>query len=74
MPTFPGNLPVHPLVVHAVVVLVPLAILGAHTVVVWPAAHAASRRRRSADLRGAMTRAQQRHLAPVAVARPISGV
>lgn len=38
MPTFLGNLPVHPLVVHAVVVLVPLAILGGVTVVVWPAA------------------------------------
>ncbi len=38
MPTFLGNLPVHPLVVHAVVVLVPLAILGSLTVVVWPAA------------------------------------
>jgi uncharacterized membrane protein len=38
MPTFLGNLPVHPLVVHAVVVLVPLAILGGLTVVVWPAA------------------------------------
>jgi uncharacterized membrane protein len=38
MPTFLGNLPVHPLVVHAVVVLVPLAILGALTVLVWPAA------------------------------------
>jgi uncharacterized membrane protein len=38
MPTFLGNLPVHPLVVHAVVVLVPLAILGGLVVVVWPAA------------------------------------
>ncbi len=38
MPTFLGNLPVHPLVVHAVVVLVPLAILGGLIVVVWPAA------------------------------------
>lgn len=38
MPTFLGNLPVHPLVVHAVVVLVPLAILGALTVMAWPAA------------------------------------
>jgi hypothetical protein len=38
MPTFLGNLPVHPLVVHAVVVLVPLAILGGLAVVVWPAA------------------------------------
>jgi uncharacterized membrane protein len=38
MPTFLGNLPVHPLVVHAVVVLVPLAILGGLIVVVWAAA------------------------------------
>jgi uncharacterized membrane protein len=38
MPTFLGNLPVHPLVVHAVVVLVPLAVLGGLAVVVWPAA------------------------------------
>ncbi|MBV9920675.1 MAG: hypothetical protein JOY78_07475 [Pseudonocardia sp.] len=38
MPIFLGNLPVHPLVVHAVVVLVPLAILGGLIVVVWPAA------------------------------------
>jgi uncharacterized membrane protein len=38
MPTFLGNLPVHPLVVHAVVVLVPMAILGGLIVVVWPAA------------------------------------
>ncbi|HEY0816452.1 MAG TPA: DUF2231 domain-containing protein [Pseudonocardia sp.] len=38
MPTFLGNLPLHPLVVHAVVVLVPLAILGALIIAVWPAA------------------------------------
>lgn len=38
MPTFINGLPLHPLVVHAVVVLVPLAVLGAITVVVWPAA------------------------------------
>ena len=38
MPTFVGNLPLHPLVVHAVVVLVPLAVLGGVVVVVWPAA------------------------------------
>ena len=38
MPTFLGNLPVHPLVVHAVVVLVPLAVLGGLIVVAWPAA------------------------------------
>ena len=38
MPTFISNLPVHVLVVHAVVVLVPLAVLGAIVVSVWPAA------------------------------------
>ena len=38
MPTFLGNLPLHPLVVHAVVVFVPLAILGGLVVVLWPAA------------------------------------
>lgn len=38
MPTFLGDLPLHPLVVHAVVVLVPLAILGGIAVVAWPAA------------------------------------
>jgi hypothetical protein len=38
MPTFLSNLPVHVLVVHAVVVLVPLAVLGAITVTLWPAA------------------------------------
>ena len=38
MPTFISNLPVHVLVVHAVVVLVPLAVLGAVVVSVWPAA------------------------------------
>jgi uncharacterized membrane protein len=38
MPTFISNLPVHVLVVHAVVVLVPLAVLGSIAVVLWPAA------------------------------------
>jgi uncharacterized membrane protein len=38
MPTFVSNLPVHVLVVHAVVVLVPLAVLGSIAVVLWPAA------------------------------------
>jgi uncharacterized membrane protein len=38
MPTFIGGLPLHPLVVHATVVLVPLAVLGAFAVVLWPAA------------------------------------
>ena len=38
MPTFISTLPVHVLVVHAVVVLVPLAVLGAIVVALWPAA------------------------------------
>jgi hypothetical protein len=38
MPTFVSNLPVHVLVVHAVVVLVPLAVLGSIAVILWPAA------------------------------------
>ncbi len=38
MPTFIGGLPLHPLVVHATVVLVPLSVLGALVVVLWPAA------------------------------------
>lgn len=38
MPVFLSGLPVHVLVVHAVVVLVPLAVLAAVTVAVWPAA------------------------------------
>jgi uncharacterized membrane protein len=38
MPSFFGGLPLHPLVVHATVVLVPLAVLGALVVVLWPAA------------------------------------
>jgi uncharacterized membrane protein len=37
MPTFINGLPLHPLVVHATVVLVPLAVLGAIIAVVWPA-------------------------------------
>jgi hypothetical protein len=38
MPAFIFNLPLHPLVVHAVVVLVPLAVLTGVVVAVWPAA------------------------------------
>lgn len=38
MPTFVFGLPLHPLVVHAVVVLVPAAALGAATIAVWPSA------------------------------------
>lgn len=38
MPTFINGIPLHPLVVHAVVVLVPIAVLGAVVVVAWPAA------------------------------------
>lgn len=38
MPTFLGDLPLHPLVVHAVVVLVPLTVLGGILIAVWPAA------------------------------------
>lgn len=38
MPTFIGGLPLHPLVVHATVVLVPLSLLGALLIVAWPAA------------------------------------
>jgi hypothetical protein len=38
MPTFLAGLPLHALVVHAVVVLVPLAVLAAVAVAVWPAA------------------------------------
>lgn len=38
MPVFISGLPLHVLVVHAVVVLVPLAVLGTLTVAVWPAA------------------------------------
>ncbi len=38
MPTFIGGLPLHPLVIHAAVVLVSLSVLGAVVVAVWPAA------------------------------------
>ena len=38
MPTFLRGIPIHPLIVHAVVVLVPLAALGAVAIVVWPTA------------------------------------
>jgi uncharacterized membrane protein len=38
MPWFIGGLPLHPLVVHATVVLVPLAVLGALAIVVFPRA------------------------------------
>jgi uncharacterized membrane protein len=38
MPVFISGSPLHVLVVHAVVVLVPLAVLGTVTVALWPAA------------------------------------
>ncbi|MFC4950991.1 DUF2231 domain-containing protein [Pseudonocardia sp. GCM10023141] len=38
MPALIDGLPLHVLVVHAVVVLVPLAVLGSIAVVLWPAA------------------------------------
>ncbi|HJQ48693.1 MAG TPA: DUF2231 domain-containing protein [Amycolatopsis sp.] len=38
MPAFLAGLPLHVLVVHAVVVLVPLAVLATITIAVWPAA------------------------------------
>ncbi|MGQ0837278.1 DUF2231 domain-containing protein [Actinokineospora sp.] len=38
MPEFVNGLPLHALIVHAVVVLVPLAVLGTIVVAVWPAA------------------------------------
>jgi uncharacterized membrane protein len=38
VPTFLSGLPLHPLVVHLVVVLVPAAVLGALVVALWPAA------------------------------------
>lgn len=41
MPAFIANLPLHPLVVHAVVVLVPLAVLTGIVVAVWPRARRA---------------------------------
>ncbi|OLF14883.1 DUF2231 domain-containing protein [Actinophytocola xanthii] len=37
MPDFVGGLPLHPLVVHFVVVLLPLAVLGSILTAVWPA-------------------------------------
>src|SRR5947199_6924902 len=37
MPWFVDGLPLHPLVVHATVVLVPLAVLGSLVIVLWPA-------------------------------------
>ena len=40
MPTFVSGLPLHPLLVHAVVVLLPLAVIGSVLVAVWPAARA----------------------------------
>ncbi|GJF01562.1 hypothetical protein PSD17_05260 [Pseudonocardia sp. D17] len=36
MPTFMFGLPLHPLVVHAVVVLVPAAVIGSVLVAAWP--------------------------------------
>ncbi|HET6504369.1 MAG TPA: DUF2231 domain-containing protein [Amycolatopsis sp.] len=38
MPVFISGLPLHVLVVHAVVVLVPLAVVGTATIALWPAA------------------------------------
>ena len=40
VPTFVAGLPVHPLVVHAVVVLLPMAVVGSVLVAVWPASRA----------------------------------
>ena len=40
VPTFVSGLPVHPLVVHAVVVLLPMAVVGSVLVAVWPASRA----------------------------------
>ena len=37
MPEFVNGLPLHPLVVHFVVVLLPLSVLGAIVIAVWPA-------------------------------------
>jgi hypothetical protein len=37
VPTTVGGLPFHPLIVHAVVVILPLAVLGAIGISVWPA-------------------------------------
>lgn len=36
MPEFIGGLPLHPLIVHFVVVLLPIAVLGAILTAVWP--------------------------------------
>src|SRR5215475_13256234 len=38
MPEFVNGLPLHPLIVHFVVVLMPLSALGAVIIAVWPAA------------------------------------
>jgi hypothetical protein len=38
MPVFVSGLPLHVLMVHAVVVLVPLSVLGALVIALWPAA------------------------------------
>jgi uncharacterized membrane protein len=38
MPVFLSGLPLHALIVHAVVVLVPLAVVGTVTIAVWPTA------------------------------------
>jgi uncharacterized membrane protein len=38
MPEFVNGLPLHPLIVHFVVVLLPLAAVGAVVIAVWPAA------------------------------------
>jgi uncharacterized membrane protein len=38
MPEFVDGLPLHPLLVHFVVVLLPLAVLGSVVIAVWPAA------------------------------------
>ena len=40
VPTFVSGLPVHPLVVHAVVVLLPMAVVGSVLVALWPAIRA----------------------------------
>ena len=37
VPTFVSGLPLHPLIVHAVVVLLPMAALGSVLIAVWPA-------------------------------------
>jgi uncharacterized membrane protein len=40
MPEFVNGLPLHPLVIHFAVVLIPLSALGAVVIAVWPAARA----------------------------------